>query len=236
MKNWAIQGIIFDLNPTPQTFLKFRWSHFHFCKKADPSITASLYLDNLVDELNYEAIKITAVNKKSLTTAVIKKVLQNKQTKQNLIALFEKSEVQNADIKHFLNTVASINLSNNTQEKNESVQTVTSPDFPVRTYVIATHISLEINNNELHYETLIRDTSALKEFIISKFNASKLSDRISDMKNFSYKKILQGKNNDAAKGQLKPQLKQVATNPGLFGKSVSDFAENILKSHFEETK
>lgn len=41
--------------------------------------------------------------------------------------------------------------------------------FPVRTYVIATQMYLELNNNELHYETLIRDTTALKEFITTRF-------------------------------------------------------------------
>jgi len=41
---------------------------------------------------------------------------------------------------------------------------------------------ISINNNELHYETLIRDTTSLKEFIASKFKASKVSGRITDMK------------------------------------------------------
>jgi hypothetical protein len=59
-------------------------------------------------------------------------------------------------------------------------------DFPVRTYVIATNIYLEINNNELHYETLIRDTTALKEFISTKFKLSRIPSRIEEMKRFSY--------------------------------------------------
>ena len=177
------------------------------------------------------------VNKKSLTTVIIKKVLQNNETKQSLIALFEKPELQNADIKQFLNAVASSsNLTSNDEEPVEPIENNRTIDFPVRTYVIATHIYLEINNNELHYETLVRDTTALKEFIVSKFKPSKLSDRISNMKNFSYKKTLHGKNNDATKGQLKPQLKQIAANPQIFGKAVSSFAENIIRDHFEETK
>ena len=116
---------------------------------------------------------------------------------------------------------------------NDSEEPGFPAELPVRTYVIATHIYLELNHNELHYETLIRDTNALKEFITIKFNAGKLSARIADMKNFSYKKILAGKNNDGAKGQLKPQLKQIVSNPLIFGKDISAFAEKILKDYFE---
>jgi hypothetical protein len=53
------------------------------------------------------------------------------------------------------------------------------------------------------------------------------------MKSFSYKKILAGKNNDGAKGQLKPQIKQIVANPLIFGKDITSFAENILKDYFE---
>ena len=52
MKNWVIQGLRYDINPSPQNYIKSRWSHFHFCKKEDPTITASLYLDNLASEVN----------------------------------------------------------------------------------------------------------------------------------------------------------------------------------------
>src|ERR1017187_1232454 len=108
-----------------------------------------------------------------------------------------------------------------------------SSEFPVRTYVIATHIYLELNHNELHYETLIRDTTALKEFITAKFKAGKLSARIADMKDFSYKKILAGKHNDGAKGQLKPQLKQIINNPLIFGQDIAAFAGKIFKDSYE---
>ncbi len=48
---------------------------FSFCKKDEPTITASLYLDNLADEVKAEIAKQTSVNKKSLTLAVIKKIV-----------------------------------------------------------------------------------------------------------------------------------------------------------------
>ena len=93
MKNWVIQGFRYDINPSPYNYIKSRWSHFHFCKKEDPTITAALYLDNLAGEINHEISKQTSVNKKSLTLSVIKKILENKKAKQELVALFEKREM-----------------------------------------------------------------------------------------------------------------------------------------------
>lgn len=235
MKNWAVQGFLYDLSPSPYNFIKFKWYHFHFCKKDDPTIIASLYLDNLADEVKNEIPKQRSVNKKSLTLAVIKKMLENKEVKKELTNLFENKHPDlNQAIKIFLNDVSStlhdLTLEDQIQDKEEIVATT---DFPVRTYLIATHIYLEINHNEFHYETLIRDITALKEFITSKFGAQKISGRIGDMKNFSYKKILSGKNNEGVKGQLKPQLKQIALNASVFGKEVSAFAENVLNKYFQ---
>jgi hypothetical protein len=63
----------------------------------------------------------------------------------------------------------------------------------------------------LHYETLIRDTTALKEFITLKFKANRISGRIADLKSFSYKrfyrvKILEELKDNVIKKQL-PTLK-----------------------------
>ena len=129
----------------------------------------------------------------------------------------------NEEIKEFLDKIAPLiqDSFNKDEPPADNEETSLAAELPVRTYVIATHIYLELNNNELHYETLIRDTTALKEFITAKFKAGKLSARIADMKSFSYKKILAGKNNDGARGQLKPQLKQIVANPTIFGKNVA---------------
>ena len=78
MKNWVIQGILYDINPSLFNYIKSRWYHFHFCKNEDPTITASLYLDNLAGEVNHEISKQTTVNEKSLILSVIKKILRIK--------------------------------------------------------------------------------------------------------------------------------------------------------------
>jgi hypothetical protein len=233
MKNWAIQGLLYDLNPSPSNYVRFKWYHFHFCKKDDPTISASLYLDNLLKEVKNDVTEHKSVNKKSLTLAVIKKILENNEAKREMIALFENKQTDlNEVIKQFLNKVSS-SINSSTTLLEDLDKNLTTSVFPVRTYLIATHIYLEINHNELHYETLVRDITALKEFITAKFGAQRISGRIADMKSFSYKKILIGKNNEGAKGQLKPQLKQIATNPEVFGEPVSAFAEDILKQYFQ---
>jgi hypothetical protein len=38
-----------------------------------------------------------------------------------------------------------------------------------------------------------------------------------------------------SKGQLKPQLKQIAASSSIFGEEVSTFAAKILKDHFEDS-
>lgn len=224
-------------------YIKFKFHHFEFCGKDDPTITASLYIDNLADEIKNEIAEQKSINKKSLTLAVIKIILENKEAKQQMILLFEKKSdvVNKEEVKQFLNQV---NILLNPSAKSESIVQpepiikkdvpFAIADFPVRTYVIATHMYLEITNNEIHYETLIRDTAALKEFIISRFKANKIAGRIADMKNFSYKKIISGKNNTSAKGQLMPQIQQIAGNPQIFRADVSAFAADILTKYTEK--
>ena len=245
MKNWLAASYLYNFNPSLYNYINFKFYHFQFCSKEDSTITASLYLDNLVGEIKNEIAVQKSVNKKSLTLAVIKRILENKEAKQQMISLFEKKHnvVNKEEIKQFLNQVNPlINAPNQPELINqpESIaqseqisdkdETVAISDFPVRTYVIATHMYLELNNNELHYETLIRDTTALKEFITAKFKANKIPARIADMKSFSYKKILSAKNNSSAIGQLKPQIEQIAFNPTIFGEDVSAYAESVLKS------
>lgn len=233
MKNWVIQVLLYDIHPSAYRYVKSRWYHFHFCKEEDITITAALYFDNLADEIKYEIAKLTSVNKKSLVLAVIRNILENKKARQQIVALFEnKHIVVNEEIKKFLDNVSTLMQDPFAQVSINQNSETHYAEFPVRAYVIATHIYLELNNNEMHYETLIRDTTALREFIIARFKAGKLSGRIADMKNFSYKRILAGKNTEGAKGQLKPQLKQIASNPEIFGTAVSSFAEKILTANF----
>ncbi len=108
MKNWAIQALLYDFNPSLYNYIKYKWYHFHFCKKDNPTITASLYLDNLADEIKLEIAKQTSVNRKSLTLAVIKKILESKDARQQIIPLFEKKEIalRHEVIKLFLNQVS----------------------------------------------------------------------------------------------------------------------------------
>ena len=89
------------------------------------------------------------VNKKSLTLSVVKKILENKKAKQELVALFEKKEITpNEDIKEFLDRIAPLiqDSFNKDEPPADNEETTFAAELPVRTYVIATHIYLELNN------------------------------------------------------------------------------------------
>jgi hypothetical protein len=232
MKNWTIQGLRFDMSPTPQNYIRSRQSHYFFCKKTDPTLTADLYLSNLSDEISHEAAKQTTVNKKSLTLSLFKRVLNKPKQKGLLSKLFEKENLTQGEISAFLNSLSDSSKESEAQNENPADKPGKS-DLPVRTYLIASHIYLELHHNELHYESLIRDTSAMEEFIKSTFRADHLSKRLAGMKNFNYKSILKQKNNSAATGQLKPQFKQISTNPEIFGQDVSKFASKVLSESFD---
>lgn len=262
MKNWAVLGLLYDFHPSPYNYIKFKYYHFYFCKKDDPTITASLYLDNLAGEIKNYIAKEASVNKKTLTIAVIKKILENKEAKLQMILLFNKKQtaVNKEEIKQFLNQVNLLlnpstepeliiqdpidQSEQNTQpepiaqsEQNTQPELIADKEEHIhfaklyaRTYLIAAHIYLEINNNESHYEALIQDIPGLKKFISAKFKIPKIAGTIDDMRGYSYKTTLSGRHNNIAKGQLKPLFNQIVQNPAIFGADVSAFAANVLKS------
>jgi hypothetical protein len=110
MKNWAVLGLLYDLHPSLYNYINFKFHHFQFCSKDDPTVTASLYLDNLADEIKNEIAEQKSVNKKFLTLAVIKRILENKEAKQQMILLFEKKQtvINKEEVRQFLNLVNSL--------------------------------------------------------------------------------------------------------------------------------
>ncbi|MGH2643749.1 MAG: hypothetical protein ACRDE2_07375, partial [Chitinophagaceae bacterium] len=185
------------------------------------------YLDNLAIEIKSELDKLNTTNKKTLILYAVQKFLKEKETKNELISLFEKPAIQRIDVQVLLNKIAQ---KESGSEKGLSEDNQHS--FYTRTYLIATHLYLELDGKEEEYEALTKDINSLKTFVSTQFNASQLSPRIASMKSFSYKDILKSKRNDNAKGQLKPQFRQIIDNPQVFGKDVSQYAEKILNEEF----
>lgn len=198
MKNWLWQSIKYDLKPTPENFIKFKWHHFVFCRNEDRTISPSLYLNSLLDEIRNELAKHKSVNKKSLTLSVIQNILQNPGTKKEMTILFEATQVSDEAIKAFLNNITADQT--NKEETDLDAGENKADSFHTRTYIIATHLYFEINNDESQYYTLMQDTQAFKKFLEQTFQATNLSGRLSKLKSFSYKHVLKGKNNDGEKG------------------------------------
>lgn len=223
---WIVKAVQYDINPTLQNYILSRHTHFKFCTKKDPVISASIYLDNLTNEIKSELAKANTTNKKTLVLHAIQKYLKDQLIKTELVTLFEKPEITRSDIKSFTDKIHNRPDS----EKESNKDNAESPD--TRTYLIALHLHLELNNKEDEYEALTRKTKDLKEAIASLFNSPHLSPRISGMKNFSYKNILNSKTRESEKGQLKAQFKQIIDNPHVFGKEVSDYAQEIFSESF----
>jgi hypothetical protein len=110
--------------------------------------------------------------------------------------------------------------------------------FYAKTYLIATHLYFELADKESEYDSLIRKKTELEafireKFVDGKFNLVKLPGTLFDKKDYSYKKILAGKNSNQ-KGQLKPSFRQIIENPQIFGEEISNRARAIFNEHFTE--
>lgn len=228
-KYWLLAKWRYFLRPTLDNYIFFRFTHFRYCAGRSPVIDASVYLDNLSIEIKQQLNSLRGINRKSLILTFFQKALDNKSCIEEVKFLFEKTAITQKDIHE---VIEKINLRLQDHFK-RSVRTHTN--IAARTYLIGTHIYLELENREEDYEGLVRNKKALLSFVSEKFGTSKLSPRIADMKNFSYKKILQDRKSDGAKGQLKPQLRQIIANPGVFGPEVSKFATGLMKEFFDES-
>lgn len=228
-KNWLIASLMYDLKPTLDNYIRSRFAHFKFCAKKNPVIDASTYLDNLSGEIKRKLTDFKGTNKSTLILTVVQKALTDNVSLGEMVSLFEKTEISEKDIH------AVFGKENVKSKDNINDPEMPRPNIASRTYLIGTHIYLELENREADYDVLIRNKKELTAFIAEKFGATKLSSRIADMKTFSYKQILQSRNNEGAKGQLRPQLKQIIDNPGVFGPEISKFASTLMKEFFDES-
>lgn len=265
-KSWVVQNFIYDLNPTPENFIRSKWLHYHFCKNGQTFITPAIYLDNLAKDIEHESLKFKSANKKSLICLLVKKILESNEKKNELIALFEKHEISNGDIQAVLNQAGiadtknhvekekqlpqpldeiktdiinsykeeeiddkkNIEVSDSKEKQKEENENIAKPTIHMRTYFIATHLLLELQNDEAKYISFTYNAKEFKDFIIANFKAETISEqRLGGFKNFSYKEALKG--NQGKIGQMKPQFKQIVENPELFGKAVSEKANKIIK-------
>jgi len=109
---------------------------------------------------------------------------------------------------------------------------VPAGELHAKTYAIAAHISFELAGKEPEFEALSHDLALLDKFIREQFRVKKLPGTFSNLKGYSYKRILEGKN-ISKKGQLKPCLRQIFDHPQVFGEDISHHARQLFNEHFE---
>jgi hypothetical protein len=103
--------------------------------------------------------------------------------------------------------------------------------FATRVYVIAADIHHELYRTPKEYEELKASRSKYVEFIRQQFRVETLAGTIYELRNFDFRPILKDKT-ETRKGQLRPQLEQIAKNPSIFGEKVSQHVQNLLKKYF----
>jgi hypothetical protein len=103
--------------------------------------------------------------------------------------------------------------------------------FPTRVYVIAADIHHELYRTPKEYEELKASRSKYVEFIRQQFRVETLAGTIYELRNFDFRPILKDKT-ETRKGQLRPQLEQIAKTPSIFGEKVSQQVQNLLKKYF----
>ncbi len=136
MKKLGSAKFLYNFNPSPYNYLKFKL--YHFLKREDTAFTSSLYRGNLVNEVNNDIAKQAPVNKKTLTLALIKKILENEGAKQELVDVFDKPAALDEEIKQFLKRVNDLmqELPDEKEQSTTKEEPVLVADFPKRTYVV----------------------------------------------------------------------------------------------------
>jgi hypothetical protein len=148
--------------------------------------------------------------------------IEKSPSRAEFTAFLDRSQSTLEEAKIFLSKISSVEI----PEKRTDLDNI-----PVRVFIIAAQMHFELNGNAAEFYSLRASTEKLKSFIKMKFNASEFSGRISknEIRYYDYIKILNGKNNDPEKGQLKPQLKKITESPEMFGNEISKYAAEIFQ-------
>jgi hypothetical protein len=109
---------------------------------------------------------------------------------------------------------------------------VRKTEFNAKTYFIAAEIHHELKHQEHVFRSLAKRMNMLAEFVKQQFKADHLPTTFYDLRDYSYKPVLLGKNM-SRKGQLKTCFRQIMENPGVFGTAVARHAKDILQKEFE---
>lgn len=119
------------------------------------------------------------------------------------------------------------------EEKEDANISLTGSDqINVRTYVIATQIYYELFRSSEEIFELKKSTHEYVKTIKSLFHVHDLSKHnMSRLKKFDYMKALKEKSG-SRKGQLRPQLEQIANNRTVFGEDLAKYAAELIKKYF----
>jgi hypothetical protein len=235
---WVWYMYQFDkYHPTTAKFLQSRWHHFHFCKRNDINITASIYLDTTAEELRNDLLKHKSTDLRTLVYRSFLDALADPAIRKEIFFFFDAGDISKETIRELQTRINEIRnppprLNEFRKPPVDAREEERSEVFYSKTYVVAAHLHFELAGKEPEYEALTRQIPQLEHFIRETFKTGKLPGTLSKFRGYSYKKILQGKNT-GEKGQLRPVFRQIIDNPQIFGEPVARYAESLLREHLD---
>ena len=245
---WVWRGLLFWFNPTFSNHLKERWYHYRYCQAKAPVWSPQRYLDRWQKDLEKMLAKRPGDNVHSHAFYTLAEIMKDRTRSGTVITFLGNNDLING-MDDLVRELKQYQLEENPDapeiitEPNDSTASIQEepvlppphpePDIIVtRAYVIGADIYHELYRTPKEYEELKASRPKYVEFLKQQFRVEKLAGRIYDLRNFDFRPILKEKT-ATRRGQLRPQLEQIAQNPSVFGEKVSRYVEDLLKKYFD---
>lgn len=257
--NWAWNMTKYSFVGTEEAFVETHWYRCQDNKRQYEDYTSWMYLDKLVRQLRRpsenprESLKSKRIREDFLAA------LLDTRGRQEIVAYFDKAVISGEDSRQLWQKIHALWRTSigrevllgagetviegarmtapvveaGGEERDIIVEGGREELFHARTYVIAAHISFELEGKELEFESFSHQMTELGNFIKTRFGVRRLPGTFSKLKGYSYKRVLKDKNT-SKKGQLKPCFRQIIDHPEVFGNDISQRAQQLFSEHFEE--
>jgi hypothetical protein len=244
----------FSFFPSEKNLLVSFWYDFIQYKKLIPGATVLTFLDQRVVEYKSDLKEGRLSRYRRRLTGELLDALYNPRLRTDIVAFLESPNPEENylplwdDIKsawrleeekqtkllsmdgpqeHNLADGSSKTLAD--QETVKEEENNHSPRLDARTYVIAADIYFELAGKQAEFKKL--QTEDLKKFVQEKFGLTHVPGTFRNLRKYSYMKVLNN-GNDAERGQLKPQFRQIIDNPDIFGEALVKKARKLLDDYF----
>jgi hypothetical protein len=257
---WAGQGVSamwrigrFDYFPTEKNLLLSYWYDFRHFKRVAAGSTMYDFLDSRVVYIKRELEKADLSSKKRQMYRDFLGALHEPKLRERIIKFFESPNPEE-HCKPLIDMIkaawrmgewvkapsiaglsepfaSSAAVAEPETEKDEVVRPDEKPALDAKTYVVAAEIHFELVGKTADYIKLSKHAPKLAGFVKRKFGVSQLPGSFRRLREYSYMKVLEEKNNSRL-GQLRRNFNQIIEHPEIFGPAIVKRAEKILDDYF----